>query len=156
MTNAAAPSYFAGARNAPVFERGIYMEPNNKFLLKLTRTFVKATREKGDAFIAEFEIVESTSPTQKVGSKVNWYQGLVKKDIAFGSIKELFYALLGKSLQNNAEEIRRDIDPEIEELMQEAVTSNSLADTLVRCQTSVRVTKDKKDFTQHTWSPAAA
>lgn len=160
--------YFDGLRDAKVFEKGTKMEPRPETLalgqckmtdtyfykLKVLRTFVKPTREFGDAFIADFEILETDSP-HKVGTEVSWFQSLQKKDIAFGAIKEFFYGVGGVDLQDK--EARAVADKTIEKEMSDAVEKNSIAGEVVYVTTSLKLTKEKKQpFTNHAWRPAKA
>jgi hypothetical protein len=158
--------YFTGMKNAKINERNDYLEADQKFLLKIKKTFVFETRDKGDAYIAEFEVVKTTSTNPKMapGRSVSWYQGLTKKDVAFASIKLFCFACLGLD-RNKDEKKVESVTSSIEALMQESVEKNSFADVLVVCETSSRVAKTPKivngqsvqtTFTNHSWAPASA
>lgn len=148
-------NYFKGMRDAKTNSRLPYFEANQLYKLQLDKTYVFETRDKGDAFIAEFTIIDTTG-TQKAGSKVSFYQSLVKKDTAFGSIKLLIYAILGldPNLEKDAAKIEKDVDPNIEEEMQKAITENHMAGAMLKCQTMEKVSKDGKTYTVNNWIPA--
>jgi hypothetical protein len=162
-------SYFAGMKEAKTNERNDYLDADQKYLLKIVKTHVFETREKGDAYIAEFEIVKTTSTNPKMapGRTVSWYQSLTKKDIAFGAIKLFCFAALGLDRVKDEEQIKKT-NEQIEPLMQESVQKNSFADALVVCETSSRESKTPKmvkqadgtviavtsKFTNHSFSPA--
>ena len=148
-------NYFKGLREAKISDRPPYFEPNQTYEVKLLKTFVLETREKGDAFIAEFEVIKSSSPNQRPGSVVAFYQGLTKKDVAFANIKQLVYAVLGVDPTKDADKIAREVDPEIENEMQKAIEKNHMAGARVKCVTSTRKSQKGVDFTQHRWSPLA-
>ncbi len=160
MASAKAPSapksYFKGLKEAKVNNRLPYFESGQLYKLRLDKTFVFETRDKGDAFIANFTILETTG-TQKVGSQVAWYQGLVKnKDTAFGAIKSLMYALMGADPNSEADADKiAEIDLEVEDEMNKAIEENHMAGTEVKCQTVERIGKDSgKPYTATNWLPA--
>lgn len=157
-------SYFAGMKEAKTNERNDYLDADQKFLLKVKKATVFETREKGDAYIAEFEILKTTSQNPKMapGRTVSWYQSLAKKDIAFGAIKLFCFAALGLDRVKDAAKIQQ-VNEQIEALMQESVIKNSFADAIVVCETSSRTAKTPKivngvavttTFTNHSFSPA--
>lgn len=153
-------SKFAGLRKATLGpSRYPYLEPEQKYKLRLTKTYVIETRDKGDAFIAEFDILESTSPNLKPGTKASFYQGMVKKDTAFGSIKGLTYAVLGLDPEKTADakKIAEEVDPVIEAELDRAIETNHMAGATLGCQTVTRVSKTTgKPYTAHNWLPASA
>jgi hypothetical protein len=160
-------SYFKGMAEAKITDRNDYLEPDQKYVLKIKKTFVFATRNKGDAFIAEMEVVSTTSKSAKMapGRTVSWYQSLTKKDVAFSAIKLFCYAALGVARTDANAETLKEIDKKIEPLMQEAVEKNSFVNTLVECETASRIAKEQlpgagtpggppvKTFTNHKWEP---
>ncbi len=152
-----ANNYFKGMKEAKFVTKYPYFETDQSYEVKLEKTYVVNTRDKGDAFIAEFEILNSSSNTQKPGTKVSFYQGItLNKETGFAAIKGLMYALLGFD-PNNAEDavkIANEVDPEIEDEMAKAVVENHMAGARVRCQTCTRVSKKtQKPYTVHNWAP---
>lgn len=147
--------YFQGLQDSKVYERGVFLEPGGTYKLELKKTIVKQTRASGDGFIAEFKVLESNNPKNPAGSDASWFQGLKDKDVAFGAIKEFLYALMGYDVKDKAsrEKAKAELDPVIEKLVNEAISQNVLAGKTISCQTSSKLTKNKVNFTVHTWSP---
>ena len=143
---------FAGLRDAKTYEQGSYLS-EGRYTLKICKSLVKDTRKSGSAFIVEAEILASTNPACPVGSKGTWFQGLKDKDVAFGAIKQFLYAVVGLDPSNDADKktIKDEIDPNIEDLMDEAVTTNSLAGETVNVEVKNKLTKAGKNFSQHNW-----
>jgi hypothetical protein len=114
----------------------------------------------------EFTVVKSSDEkNHPVGSKATWFQALKDKDIAFGSLKEFIYPVLGLSYPRDKERITKEVDPKIEEILYAACDKsdivpegkNAFAGQKVRVQTRLKKTAGKgQDFTQHDWSPYAA
>ncbi len=149
-------NYFNGLRDAKVTQRLPFMDPNHMYKLKLEKTHVIETRDKGDAFIAEFEVLATTSPNHKVGTRVGYFQSLLKKDIAFANIKLLLYSCLGLDYSSEADQAKiQEVDKEIDAEMNKAVTENHMAGAVLRCQTVERIGRDsKKPYTANNWLPA--
>lgn len=145
---------FAGLKNAQIFERGIFLEPGGKFKLRLKKTLIKNTQRSGLAFIAEYEVLESTHPKHATGTNVTWFQKLADKNVAFGALKEWAYAHLGYDYPDDKAMLEKKIDPQLEDIISEAVTKNSLVNALVFCETGSKKTQRGTDFTIHKWSPA--
>lgn len=151
---------FKGLRNASVFERGVYLKAGGDYLLEIEKCLVKETRKSGYGFIVELKVLESKGPdVNPVGSKATWFQSLRDKNVAFGAIKEFMYAVLGLDLANAADKkmIEETIDPQIEQMMEEAIEGGKFNGLQVRVQTSSKLTAAKQvNFTVHTWRPAKA
>lgn len=153
---ASTKGYFAGLREAKTFQKGVYFLQDCKYKLKIKKTHVIETQDKGDAFIAEFEVLECSDPRHVPGFEVSWYQGLVNKNVAFGQLKLFFYACMGADPNNSKDAGKiQEIDAEIEDAMKEAVETNSLEGTVLFCQTKKAITKKNRvEITEHLWSPA--
>ncbi len=148
--------YFKGLDKAETYGRGNYMDADKLYKLKVVRTFIQETKAKGDAFIAEFEVVESNSDKHPKGTKVSWYQSLLSKDIAYAELKKFMYAVLGVDENKDSKRIATEIDPGLDEAMNEAVNTNALEGAVIKCQTQGITTKAKGlPFTRHNWSVAA-
>lgn len=65
------------------------------FLLKTEKCTSFKSRKGEEAFIVDFEIMESTSAEHPVGSKRNWYQQITGKDSAAGNIQSYAVAASG-------------------------------------------------------------
>lgn len=145
---------FSGLSSAKVFERGVYLNPGN-YTLQIENCLVKETRKSGNGFIVEMTVLSADGEgANPVGSKATWFQSLKDKDVAFGAIKEALYAFLGYDYSTQKEEIAKDIDPNIESLIEEAITKNALKGSKVGCTVKMKKTQKGLDFSQHHWSPS--
>lgn len=146
---------FAGLRDAKIFERGTPLSVG-KFKVEITKCQVLRTRAKGDAFIVEFKILESSDTVKHpLGSIRSWYQSLQDSTIAFGEIKAFAAAVLGIP-PSDKEAIRTKVDPEIETIMERAISAEqALKGAKVAVECTHKLTKAGKDFTRHDWAPVA-
>lgn len=141
---------------------GSYFPPDGEFKLKVLKTFGLETRKSGDAFIVDFEVLESDVESVKVGSKKNWYQGLSNQDVAFPSIKKFMLELLQIDVEDEEqmEEFEENLPDLMEQVGDEAwnkdnvdVTDHLLHGKTIALQTVGIITKEKKtEFTVHNWS----
>lgn len=155
---------FSGIGDANLFERGRYMPPGFRGTLKVKKTIAKTTRKSGLAFIVEFEVIEVRQPGEEgheyspvvVGEKRTWYQGMNDKDIAFSAIMS-WAAALGGYQSHQMDEIKSEVAPKLEEMIETATNSpsdNILVGILVDLATNGIITREKKQpFTVHDWSP---
>ena len=113
---------------------------------------------KPRAFIAELEVVTSNIPdVVRVGGKYSWYQGLGEPATAYRSCIAFVYACLGLDSTRDKARIEKDVKPQQDRILNAFIETNAAAGTLIRLQTSHKLTKEKKlDFTVHTFSPAPA
>ena len=142
---------------AKIFDKGSYLEPG-KYKLKLLKCFTLETRNKGDAFIAEFEVLESDNDDIQVGSTKNWYQGVRDKDIAFSSIKEFMKYLMqvDESDEENWEEFEEKLPEIMEDISQEKfkqldAEDHPLHGRLINVECYMKKTREENDFTVHKW-----
>ena len=148
--------HFDGIEKTKIFGTGVYLQPDHLYKLKITKTQVIKTREKGDAFVADYEVLESDSAQDPVGSTRNLYVSLLKnKDTAFSNICQLLIAALG--VDYSSPEGKRLADAEIipsaESLLNEATEKNTLAGKVIRCQTTSKLSKEGKTYTRCVFSP---
>lgn len=143
----------AGVGRAELFEKGKYLNPG-LYTLSVKKTIFKATRKSGDAFIVEFEVLESSDEeNHPVGSTCTWYQGLRDKEVAFPAIKDFMRNLLGIDPDDKKamEEFANGIDSTLKQAIDKP---DLLADNRIRVETYIIQTKGKGlDFTVHKWSP---
>lgn len=152
-----ANALFKGMKDAQVFERGNWMQPDCLYDLEIKRTFIKDTLKIGPCFIVEFLVLKSTCDKHPPGSKVTWLQKLTNKNVAFGALKLFTYPVLDAEYPKDKKFITEEIDPQLEEFLTEACETNNWAGRKVRCQTVGTKTKEKnEDFTQHNWSILSA
>jgi hypothetical protein len=148
--------HFDGIEKAKIFGTGVYLQPDQLYKLKVLKTEVIKTREKGDAFIADFEVIESTSPQDPVGSTRNMYISLLKnKDTAFSNIVQFLVAALGVdySTPDGKKFAEEDIIPGAKALLDEACEKNTLASKVVRCQSQSKTSKENRAYTRLNFSP---
>lgn len=142
-----------GLRNAQVFEKGVYLQPGN-FKLQITTCLTKKTLQSGNAFIAEFKVLESSDPqAHPVGSKATWYQGIDNILVAYPSLKTFVYSVLGFSYPRDKEKCLAEVDPVIEDLLDEAIDKGAFNGKTVEVQTYLKKKEGKQDFTVHVWLP---
>jgi len=148
-------SIFAGLKNAEVFQQGNYFDPGI-YDVRVTRCLVKQTLRSGMGFIVELEVLSSTSPKHPPGSSGSWFQGLSKNPAtALSAVKEFVIALQGLDPKKDADRIKVEIDPSIEQWMDAAIGANNIfAGKCVHLECFVKKTREKQtDFTVHRWSP---
>lgn len=135
---------------------GQYLPP--KFLGKVRVESVQEykTRTKGDAFIAELEVVESNLPEVAVGGVYSWFQKM--NESAPREIKNFLAACKGFDpyAPGAADAFSRAFPKkELAELYAAAVgEGNALGDTVLSVETYGKKTKAKTDFTVHRFTPA--
>lgn len=142
--------------------QGNYFPQDGSFKLRVIRSFTIKTRTKGDAFIVDFEVLESNHDEVKQGDTKNWYRSLQDPDIAFGNIKEFMMALL--SIDDLDEDEMASFEEELPGLMEEAgsdewnskkmdVEEHPLNGRTIGLETRGVLTREGKEFTVHDWSP---
>lgn len=145
-------SRFKGLAAAKTFESGTYLTEGD-YRVEVQKVFVKATRKDGDAFIVEYKVTETSNPEKHpIGATRSWYQSMKDKDIAFSAMKGFFAAMLKLDTHNEKE--MAQLDAQIEDVAEKAVSENALKDQSVNVKCWNKVTKEKKkDFTVHQFSP---
>lgn len=135
-------------------ERGDYFPPDGEFVLTISRVQVIDTQKKGPAFIAEFEVTESKTHPDLVGTMKTWYQGLSDATIAMPALKGFGVACAG--IDSSDKEQIKEKAKEIDELLDAAVDDGALNGEKVRLKTKGVKTKKDADFTVHIFSPYEA
>jgi hypothetical protein len=162
---------FGGLKDAFVGGKRPYMKPGT-YVVRVIKAQYYVTRNKGDAFILEFEVVKSNYEEQlamivrglngqppnieelnkklpnRVGETCSWYQSLKDKAVGFGALKGFCAAIMG---QNPEDPVFKD---KVETLMDAIVQQNALAGYYLPLETVMILTKEKKDFTLHNWGLA--
>jgi hypothetical protein len=145
---------------APIFERGNYFKPG-KYKLRLLRCLTKQTQQSGEAFITEFEVLESNNPEHQIGSKGTWFIKMASQQqqlMGFSNILEMVAALLGYDIANkdHKDQIDQNLRPQLAGLvvaLQEKGTVVLQGHETVAVECRIGPTKRGTDFTFHTWSP---
>ena len=136
-----------GIENAEYGGKKPYLAAPGLYTLEVERCMHKETRERGDAFIVEFKVIDSTNPTNPAGSSAAWFRDFKYKESAQAAIKEFLGAILKKP--------KAEVDPVARALLIEAVgESNPLEGATLKCETFMVKTRAGKDFTMHKWSAA--
>jgi hypothetical protein len=159
---------FAGLKSAKTFERGTFLKAGS-YNVRVKRAIFKKTRTKGDAFILEFTIEQSTYETDKKkaitafgtnpfnmqelekllpnaeGTTASWYQSLQDLDIGFGALKSFASSILGQKPE----------DPEfveaVEGFMNSVVNEGVINGMLIPVEVVIVKKKDGGDFSLHKW-----
>jgi hypothetical protein len=141
-------SLFRGVEDAQVGGGGIYFLPG-LYEVEIEKVFTMRSRKDDDLFIVETKILKSDNPERKVGTSCSWVVNL-KQDAALGNIK----AFIGAANGIEGTEKER-LNEEITEAVCEFVCGedNPLAGVRLGLQCTNILTKAKKDFTKHWWSP---
>ncbi len=147
---------WAGLKDAQTFDRGTFFKPGS-YTLKIVNCLTKQTVKSGEGFIVEFEVLETTDPTNHpVGSKASWFQKMANVPVAFGAIKEFLAAVYGYPLSQPVYKARfeTEMGPQLEAYAAAASDGrNHLAGQIVKVQTEQTKTQRGGDFTRHMWSP---
>jgi hypothetical protein len=147
----------AKINEAKLTQGGVYFNPGFHYLLSVHKMHIVETRDKGDMFVADFQILESDDPNRKVGTKASFAQ-LLNNDMAGINIKSLLVALSGIDRDNEAEINDNDWDEVAESSIQD---DQPFKDEKVNLETYSKVTKKTRDLaedkqktvTVHNWSP---
>ena len=159
---------FAGLKSAKTFERGTFLKQGS-YNVRIKRAIFKKTRTKGDAFILEFTIEQSTYEADKKkaiaafganpfnmqelekllpnaeGTTASWYQSLQDLDIGFGALKSFASSILGQKPE----------DPEfveaVEGFMNSVVNEGVINGMLIPVEVVQVKTKKETDFSLHKW-----
>lgn len=95
--------HFTGINKVEVGNTYAYIEEGD-LTLKINNVQLKETRDKGDSYIVDFEVLQSNNEGNPVGSKPSWYQSIIKKDIAFGQITKFLEAATNTSIKDEHRE----------------------------------------------------
>lgn len=139
-------SKLKGLKDAKASKRGVYLDEGT-YLLKVKNTLWVTPFDGPEAFVAEFEVVESTNKEKHpIGSERSWYRGMRFKDSALGEVKSFTYATLSldESVPEDREKMAK-VDEHIEELVERAINQNTFAGKLIRCDVSKGKSTKKKD-----------
>ena len=164
-------SYFRGMDSAKSMSGGQYFKGEGKFLVTTKRMFVN-DGHKGKFFIAEFDVKESTSAIDPVGSTRSWAVPLEgeRAKYSFGDIKNLVFALTGQNPKDVGDPSENPkLHQEVTQLVMAAcdpeyakknkIDPLDLIGADVALETFLKATKPKPGqttggtFTVHSWAP---
>lgn len=85
-----------------------------EYLVRVEDVIHTTTENKGDAFIVEYTVLETSDPAKHpIGVKRSWYQPMLHKKIAMEEIVKFMYAALGYDAKRDAERIAKEVTPNI-------------------------------------------
>ncbi len=91
------------------------------YLVKIEDVIFLNTQMRGDAFIVEYTVLESSDVAKNpIGSKRSWYQAMTNKPVAMGEIVKFMYAALGYDQKRDEERIKTEVTPNIKRWTQAA------------------------------------
>ena len=137
---------------ATVSENGEFIKPGN-YKFQLEKVCFITPRGGGEAFIAEFKVLESDNPFHQVGTKATFYQKM--NDSAPGAIKGCCLRLMGFDGDPN-QAPQNYLDGMSQALQACAQNPGIFGPALVECQGVAGTTKQGKPFTYitfKTWKP---
>lgn len=150
-----------GIENAQITKRGKYLPAGHNFTLLIKKCDLITTRDKGDAFVVDFEVVESTDPNTPVGAERNWYQSTTDKNVFQGAVKLFVAAVYGYDYSTMKDRFDREVGPSLAaiaeaSLFKDGAGKNALAGQRVKVSTvEVTTVKRQQKFTRHDWAPFA-
>lgn len=143
-----------GVENAEIYDKGNYIKPNFIGIVEIKKTLAKQTRSAGLSFIVELEVIDTNMPEKHpVGQMVTWFQKLTDTDIAFPAVAEWAAAAAGID-PGNKKAVKEEVMPALKAAMEHATdnpTENDFVGMRVGVETVQIETKNKREFTRHTW-----
>jgi hypothetical protein len=148
---------FGGIKDAKYSEGGVYIVPG-VYRLQVVACKQIRTRTQKDAFVAEFKVLESSTPERPPGSAVSWMLTF-DKEPAMGNLKQF----LGVALKHINPAVTEDqIDESVCEYVVSAanplggIAANpaavpptpAITPVIVRCSAANTKTKANRDFTK--------
>jgi hypothetical protein len=127
---------FGNISSATYSDGGVYLLPG-VYRLKIKSCIYKKTRKGQDAFIVEFEVVESTNTERLPGSTCSWMVTM-DKEPALGNIKQFIAEAVEQAMEAINEQIAEAV----------VAAQNPLAGRFVRCSAVNIKTKANRDFTK--------
>lgn len=121
------------------------------YLLRIEDVIFLNTQMKGDAFIVEYTIVESSSPKEPVGAKRSWYQSMTNRPVAMGEIVKFMYAALGYEQKRDEARIATEVTPNIK-----AWTNAACKEKILNGKVNIRATVRRKAPSAKALAAAAA
>jgi hypothetical protein len=145
-----------GIEKAEITKRGVYLQPGHEYTLRIKKCDLIETRDKGDAYVVDFEVVESTCDKDPPGQERNWYQSTRDKNVFLGAVKGFLAAVYGYDLSTMEDRFDRELAPALAAIAHgsQVEHGNTLAGQLVKVRTKQIITEKKKqEFTRHDWFP---
>ena len=111
-----------------------------QYLVKIEDVIHLKTQLKGDAFIVEYSVLETSDPAKHpIGSRRSWFQSMRNLPVAMGEIVKFMYAALGYEAKRDEERIKTEVTPNIK-----AWTNAACSKKVMNGKVNVRVNVRKK------------
>ncbi len=108
------------------------------YLVKIEDVIYLQTQLRGDAFIVEYSVIESSNAKDHpIGCKRSWYQSMQNKPVAMGEIVKFMYAALGYDQKRDEDRIKTEVTPNIKQWTQ-AACKNKVMNGKVNVRVDVR------------------
>ena len=140
-------SLFDDMANSKVQNRGVKIEEDGTFLVKITDTKLQSSNAGlGTLFVVEFEVLQGT-PDNPAGCQRSWVQFPESRKLTDpANIKQFVAACLGD----------QSADPQVTAAHFEAAANGAHNGTILKLQVKRIKTKSNRDFSAHSWAPAPA
>ncbi len=105
---------FDGIENITVGNQGGTPLTEGEYLTEIADVQYLKTQLKGDAFIVEYIVKESSDPAKHpIGSKRSWYQNMKNMPVALSEITKFVYAVAGYEAKRDEARIAAEVTPHI-------------------------------------------
>lgn len=112
---------FDGIELVVVGDQGGTPLTEGEYLVQIEDVIHKKTQKKGEAFIVEYTVVESSEPEKHpIGVKRSWYQSMQNGPVALGEITKFMYAALGYDAKRDETRIKTEVTPFLKQMTQAA------------------------------------
>lgn len=139
---------FSGIEAAQFFTRYPFIVPG-KYLLQIDKVKMITTRNKGDAFLIEALVLESTDPVRAPGTHVT-QMFMRSKDSFLSNVKQFAFAVLSRPMEDwDGLSSPAQITGEMVDML--VGEDNPACGIILRVEASEGETKDKRPFTRVNW-----
>jgi hypothetical protein len=153
MMNMPGQGLWDGIEDVPVFTRGTWFSPNFQGTVKIVRCRVQITRKKKIQFLAECEVLSSTSAQDPTGASRTWFQN--QNENYLSALKSFAHAVLGVDDRSpEGAQKAAAVDRYLKAVMNYvAGAPNGFGGFVVNLTTTNTTKQDGGLFTRHDWSP---
>jgi hypothetical protein len=144
---------FSDVGSAEIYQKGAFFKPGS-YTVEIKKCLVKDAR-KGKMFIVECKILASNNAEEKPGDSRTWLQKMTNPDVARPALKAFALAAVGVDPQDAAK-VKAVPSNEVEDVLDAAcdATKQALKGRTLKLEVAMVKTKDGRDFSLHTFSPA--
>lgn len=140
---------------AEVVERGTFFTMGFRGHCKVHKTLLRQTRNSGECFIVEFEVLTSNmTDNHPIGSKATWIQK--DNDSAAGAILAWAAACCGVDPHDKpaVKELQEGLQGVLETAVNPMTPENDFLGSIVDVEAKGIKKRDGGDFTLHIWHPS--